>query len=142
MVATHCDVWRDAIIAIIQQYNPVETVSHHPLVLYIAQENSHPIRIHALPSEELIVIKARYNLLNVSRRLRLEVLDLLVGRALRRERGLDTLHVALEIRYVGFLVEAGLLEAEGVDDVVDGLFLVFDAFLAFFSGGVGANVYG
>jgi len=41
---------------------------------------------------------------------------------------------------VGLLVEGGLVEAEGVDNVNDLLVLVVGALLGFLGGGVGAGV--
>lgn len=54
-----------------------------------------------------------------------------------REGGKRTLEVA----EVGFLVERGALQTEGVDDVVDGLRAVLEGFVGFFGRGIGANVY-
>jgi len=46
----------------------------------------------------------------------------------------------LEVREVGLLVEAGALQTERVDDVVDLDGLILNTLLGLLGGGVGANV--
>lgn len=100
----------------------------------------------------------------------LERLDLILGLASILETLLDSLHVAcslisagrssavhlarpagagegarvgaltLEISKVGLLVEAGALETERMDDVVDLDDLILEGLLSLLSGSVGANV--
>jgi hypothetical protein len=48
----------------------------------------------------------------------------------------------LKVGEVGLLVERGLVEAEGVDDINDLLGAIFGALFSFLSGGVGTSVCG
>ena len=49
--------------------------------------------------------------------------------------------LTLEVSKVGLLVEAGALETERVDDVVDLDDLILEGLLSLLGGGVGANVW-
>lgn len=140
------NIRRDAILAVIQQYN-------------------HAIRIHALTNQELVILEAAHNLFGICLRARLKSLDLFIARAFLLEPFLDLLHVGyrrstaisrlwlnkwdgketkhtLEMTQITLLVEARLLQPETMRDIEDGLGGIVEGLLAFFSGRVGANVDG
>lgn len=108
-------------------------------VLTPVDEGDHSIGVHGLTSEELVVLEVGDDLLDVGGSTLLEDRDLL-GVVLL-EVSLDLLHVALDVRDVGLLVEGGLLETGVVDNVVD-----LDGVLALvgvvttLGAGVGTNV--
>lgn len=56
------------------------------------------------------------------------------------DKGKYILNLTLEIRQVGGLVEAGRLETEGVDDVVDLLGGVLETLVSLLGRGVGTSV--
>ena len=109
-------------------------------VLPVVQQHRHPIRVHALTREELVILEAANNLLGIGTSALLEGIDLGLRGVLLLEGHLDLLHVLLEMCEVGLLVEGGLVEAEGVHDVDDLLVGVVGALFGFLGGGVGAGV--
>ena len=126
-------------------------------VLAVVKKNNHAVGIHALADQELVVLEVINDLLRKGLGAALELLDLLFGRALLLERLFDLLHVCcahrsvilsfalfpartLEVAEIALLVEAGLLQAEAVGDVEDGLRGIVKRLLAFFGRRVGANV--
>lgn len=120
----------------------------------------HGIGVHGLANEELVVAEVGNDLLGEALGTSLEFLDLVVAGATGLEGLLDLLHVGwgtrsatnprlrtlqskltLEVTEVGFLVEAGLLETERVDNVDLGLLLVVGTLVVTALGrGVGAGV--
>jgi hypothetical protein len=126
-------------------------------VLAVVEEDDHTIRVHGLASVELVVLEVGDDLLGETRGLGLEVLDGGLVSALVLEGLLNCLHVAcilsvpkrvsctgiltLEVGEVTLLVEAGLVQAERVDDVDLGLQLVIGTLLLLLSGSIGTSVY-
>lgn len=102
--------------------------------------HSHSIWIHGLAREELVVLEVANDLLRVSLGVLLELGDGLVASTVLLEALLDLLHVALEMGEIALLVERGGVEAEGVDDVDNGLLCVVDFLAALLSRGVTADV--
>ena len=103
----------------------------------VVEEGNHAVGVHALAGVELVVLEVGDDLLREVLRALLERLDLGRVRALLLEVALDRLHVALEVGEVGLLVERRRLEAERVDDVVDGDHAVLNGILSFLRGRVG-----
>lgn len=102
----------------------------------------HAIGVHGLASVELEVLEVGQELLlDVGLGTLLELGDLLRVGALLLELGLDGLHVALEVGQVALLVEAGGLETEGVDDVVDQGDVVIQSLVGLLGGSVGTDVW-
>lgn len=113
----------------------------HTAILTVVEEDDHAVRVHGLASEELPVLEVGDNLLGESGGTGLELLDLVVRSASGLHVLLDLLHVLLEVTEVRLLVERGLVEAERVDDVDDGLGLVVGTLVtALLSRGVGTDV--
>jgi len=110
-------------------------------ILPVVQQHRHAIRVHALTREELVILEASNNLLSVGTSALLESVNLGLRGVLLLQGRLDLLHVLLEMCEVGLLVERGLVQAEGVDDVDDLLGRVLDTLLGFFGRGIAAGVY-
>lgn len=86
-------------------------------VLTPVNKRNHGLRVHRLAGEELVILEAANDLLDVGSG------TLLEGRKLVRvvllEVLLDRLHIALDVGEVGLLVERGLLKTSVVNNVVD-----------------------
>lgn len=109
-------------------------------ILAVVEENDHSIGVHGLADEELVILEVGNNLLGVTSSTLLESGDLFIGGAVGLHGLLDLLHVALEVGEVRLLVERGLVEAERVDDIDDGLGAVLGLLLGLLSGRVGTNI--
>jgi len=133
---------RNAILAVVHQYDPTPTLDQRlsPEPTHPTKQNSHAIRVHALPNKKIIVLEIRHNLLRIRLRARLKRFDGRIVRAIRLHGFLNVLHVVFQMRQVGLLVELRRLQAERVHHVVDGLRCVLCTLFGFFGGGVGASV--
>ncbi|KAH3666853.1 hypothetical protein OGAPHI_003302 [Ogataea philodendri] len=107
-------------------------------VLSVVEQDDHGIWIHRLTGEEFPVLERTNNLLDVGSSTFLESLNLVWG--ILGQVGLHLLHVALDVGQEGFLVELGLLQSEGVHNVVDGLDTVLNVLTTVLSRRVGTNV--
>ena len=104
------------------------------------QDYSHSIWVHGLAGEKLVVLEVSNDLLGKVLCALLELLDrLLVGTVLL-QLVLDSLHVSLEVAEVALLVECGLIETEGVDNIDHGLCRVIGTLLGLLSGSIGTGV--
>ncbi len=101
------------------------------------------IGVHRLAGVELKVLEVGQQLLlDVGLGALLELGDLVGALAAVDQGLLYGLEVALEVDQVALLVERGVLQAEGVDNVVDADGLVVSALLSLLGGSIGAGVLG
>jgi len=131
--------WRDTVLTVVEQHNPTAHVSTHTSRGH-DRSHLHSVGVHGLADKELVVLEVGNDLLRVSLRTRLELLDRLVAGAVGLHSLLDLLHVRLQVGEVRLLVELGLVQSERVDDIDDLLRRIFGGLLTLLSGRVAANV--
>ena len=119
----------------LQSVLEVDKIRSRP-VLTIIQQNDHSVRIHRISRVKLPILKRGNDLLGIVLSTLFKGLDTVGVRG--SEVGLDFLHVGFQVGQVGLLVKGGGLETHRVDDIIDGLDAIFDAFVGFFGRGIGA----
>ena len=148
------------VLTVVEEDDPI-TVSVCFSTCNRTTRDVHGIGVHGRTDQELVVLEVGDDLLGEALSTLLELLDLILAGAVGSHSLLDLLHVGcdvwsatcpticcwglrrtLEVAEVCLLVEVGLLELEGVDNVDLGLLLVVGLLITTLGGSVGASVEG
>lgn len=134
------NVRRDTVLAVVEKDDPKHMSDTATSQTYSTRRHSHPIRVHALTDQELVVLEVPDNLLRIPLRTLLELHHLLVTRTPLLHLTLDLLHVPLQMRKVALLVETRLVQAERVHHINDLRLALVQALLGLFSRSIGAGI--